>query len=357
MSPLRKWGLRGFKTSSTPSLGELGTGSLEEGLITRNNNFCMDNQLFAKAYNLIKQADNILVVTHDHPDGDAVASACLMAEIAKQAGKTYWLYCHSPINYQGEFLPHLDEFKNFIENFEFDLIVVLDCGTVLRTKLEKEILCRRTGQLVMEIDHHPQVRAYADLEIRNSAAASTTEILYYFLRTNKIKITRDLANCVLTGILTDTGNFLYPSTSPQTINIASEMLRLGARLPQIMENTWRNKSIASMKTWGKAMSNLQINKKYNFAFTVLKAEDVPEKVSEEELEGMAGFLSNLHDVNGILLLRGLPSGEIKGSLRTAKTEVDISRLASALGGGGHAKAAGFTIDGRLDKTGGGWKII
>ena len=69
----------------------------------------MDNQLFAKAYNLIKQADNILVVTHDHPDGDAVASACLMAEIAKQAGKTYWLYCHSPINYQGEFLPHLDE--------------------------------------------------------------------------------------------------------------------------------------------------------------------------------------------------------------------------------------------------------
>ena len=181
--------------------------------------------------------------------------------------------------------------------------------------------------------------------------------MYYFLRANKIKITRDLANCVLTGIMTDTGNFLYPSTSPETINIASEMLRLGARLPQIMENTWRNKSIAAMKTWGRAMTNLKINKKYNFAFTILKNADVPDEVSEEELEGMAGFLSNLHNVNGILLLRELPNGQIKGGLRTAKSEVDVSKLARALGGGGHVKAAGFTVEGKLEETKNGWKII
>ena len=158
-------------------------------------------------------------------------------------------------------------------------------------------------------------------------------------------------------ILTDTGNFLYPSTSPETVNIASEMLIRGAKLPQIMENTWRNKSIASMKTWGKAMSELKINKKYNFGFTVLKSEDVPAEVTEEELEGMSGFLSNLSSVNGVMLLRQMPDGKIKGSLRTSNPKVDVSKLARILGGGGHAKAAGFSVEGKLEKTKEGWKIV
>ncbi len=317
----------------------------------------MDTQLYQKAYSLIKNAQNILVATHEQPDGDALASACLMGEILTLAGKKYQLYCYSPINQQYGFLPHLEEFKNNIENFSFDLIITLDCGNVERTKLDKEILSRQPGQLVLEIDHHPKIKDYSDLEIRDSAAAATTEILYRLLKANKIKITKNLANCVLTGILTDTGNFLYPSTSPETVNIASEMLRLGARLPQIIENTWRNKSIASMKTWGKALSRLKINSEYNLAFTVLENEDVPAEITEEELEGMSGFLSNLHDVNGILLLRQLPDGKIKGSLRTTRPKVDISRLARVLGGGGHAKAAGFTVTGKLEKTETGWKIV
>jgi len=209
----------------------------------------------------------------------------------------------------------------------------------------------------LEIDHHPKIKSYADLEIRDSAAAATTEILYYFLKANKIRINKNLANCLLAGILTDTGNFLYPSTSPQTINIASEMLAKGARLPQIMENTWRNKSIASMKAWGKALSNLKINKIYNFAYTILEPEDVPLEMAEEELEGLAGFLSNLDRVNGLMILRELPEGIIKGNLRTAKPNVDISKLARALGGGGHAKAAGFTVTGSLQKTENGWTIV
>lgn len=318
----------------------------------------MDSQLYIKAYSLIKSADNILVVIHEQPDGDALASACLMAEILALLDKKYRLYCASRINGHYSFLPHLEELKNnYGENFTFDLIIVLDCGSLERTKLTKEILSRSSGQSVLEIDHHPKVKDCADLEIRDSAAAATAEILYYFLKANQIKINKNLANCVLTGILTDTGNFLYQATSPQTVNIASEMLKNGAKLPQIMERTWRNKSIASMKTWGKAMSRLKINHEYNLAFTVLENKDVPAEVSEEELEGMAGFLSNLNAVNGILLLRQLPDGRIRGSLRTARSDMDISKLARVLGGGGHAKAAGFTITGKLERMEKGWEII
>lgn len=317
----------------------------------------MDTQLFIKAYNLIKSSNNILVVTHANPDGDAIASACLMAEVLELINKKYYLYCQGQVGPQYDFLPHQEKFKTSLTNFDFDLIIALDCGNVGRTKLEKEITHRLPHQLVLEIDHHPKVKDYANLEIRDATASATTEILYYFIKANKIKMNKNLANCVLTGIMTDTGNFLYPSTSPQTINIASEMLGAGARLPQIMENTWRNKSLASMKTWGKAMSNLEINQKYNLAFTVLRAADTPADVSEDDLEGMSGFLSNLDKVNGLLLLRELKDGKIKGSLRTSKPKIDLSRLAQTLGGGGHSRAAGFTIDGKLEKTDKGWKVI
>lgn len=317
----------------------------------------MDNQLLQKAYTLIKNSQNILIVTHENPDGDAVASACLVAEIARLAEKKYWLYCHDSVNYQNEFLPHLDEFKNYYDKFDFDLIVVLDCGSVERTKLEKEILGRLPHQLVLEIDHHPKARAYADLEVRDSTAAATTEILYRLIKANKIRINKNIADCILTGILTDTGNFLYPSTSPETINIASGMLTAGARLPQIMENTWRNKSIGSMKTWGTALARLKINPQYNFGYTILENQDVPDDIAEEELEGMAGFLSNLNGVNAIMLLREMPNGQIKGSLRATKPNIDVAKLAVALGGGGHTKAAGFIIDGQLEKTDKSWKIV
>lgn len=112
-----------------------------------------------------------------------------------------------------------------------------------------------------------------------------------------------------------------------------------------------------MKAWGIALSRLKINPEYNIGFTILENQDVPEEISEEELDGMAGFLSNLNGVNAIMLLREMPDGKIKGSLRAVKPKINVARLATSLGGGGHTKAAGFTVDGKLKKTESGWKIV
>ena len=317
----------------------------------------MDNTLYLKAYQLIKNSNNILLVTHDQPDGDAIASVCALAELLDILTKRYTVFCADLPNRQFDFLPHLEKFTNRLEAFDFDLILAVDCGSMSRTKLTEQLTKRKTDQLIVEFDHHPKTEDYANLEIRNPLAASTTEIIYNFLKANKIKVNKNLASCILTGIVTDTFNFLYPATSSATVEIASEMLSSGARLPQIMENTWRNKSITTMKTWGKALSNLQINSKYNFAITVLSSADMAKEVNDEELDGIAGFLSSLHEVKGILMLRQQKDGKIKGSLRTAQPKIDISRLANLLGGGGHAKASGFTIEGRIEKTDSGWRVV
>ncbi|KKR19816.1 MAG: DHH family protein [Parcubacteria group bacterium GW2011_GWE2_39_37] len=324
--------------------------------------------LYKQAFNKIMKAQNILLVTHQRPDGDALSSICAMIEFMKINNKSFFAYSQDEPAKTFNFLPNI-ELINFdvkmkklpeeqLANFgSFDLIIVLDCGSVSRTNLGIEISKRQPNQFVIEFDHHPKISDYANLEIRDTKISATAELVYYFFKINQVRINRNMANCILTGILTDTANFLYPSTSEMTVKISSEMMSLGAKLPQITENTLRNKSLAAMRLWGKIMSSLQINPKYNFATTILTKADMAEHaVDPEELEGISGFLSNLYGVNGIMLLQESGNGIIRGNLRTSSPDVDLSKLARMLGGGGHAKASGFTIEGEMVKTEEGWKI-
>ncbi len=311
-------------------------------------------------YDKIRDADNILLVTHTHPDGDALGSLCAMAEFLETLGKPYRAYCTDTPPWQYDFLPRIEKITSDKDNLGFDnidLIIVLDCGDLGRTGLAEVLSARRKEQFAINIDHHPKIDDFADLEIKIPAASSTSELIYDFYRANRIKLNKNMANCVLTGIATDTKFFFFPNTSNKTIDIASELLKRGARLPPILESTWRNKSLPAMKLWGKAIDNIVVNKKYSLAVSVLSEDDLKDtESSTEELEGISEFLSNMNDARVILLLR--QEGDIiRGSLRTNHPDADVSKLAQILGGGGHVKAAGFTVTGKLEQTGHGWRII
>jgi phosphoesterase RecJ-like protein len=136
------------------------------------------------------------------------------------------------------------------------------------------------------------------------------------------------------------------------------MLLYGARFPKIVENAYRNKSLSAIKLWGTAMNNLKVNKRYRIAYSFLTHDDITASgATEEELEGISNFLSNMGDIAMLLFLREDEPGRIKGSIRTARPDINVSSLAKILGGGGHAKASGFTIQGRLEKTDKGYKVI
>ncbi len=319
----------------------------------------MISEKYREAYKIIKKAKKILITTHYRPDGDALSSTCAMIDFFKKSRIDYTAYCSDEPPYQFNFLPHIDEIVSDKEKINFssyDLIITIDCGSLSRTNLTKEISKRDKSQTAIEFDHHPKIDNFSNLEIRNPKASSTAEVIYNFFKINKIRFNKNIANCILTGILTDTGNLLYESTSEKTIKITSEMMIYGARYPIVLENTWRNKSLPAMKIWGQAMSNLKINNYYNFAYSLLTKEDIISSgASEEELEGIAGFLCNLHGVNGVVFLRE-EDNKIKGSLRTSHPDIDISKLAQALGGGGHKKASGFIIEGKLERINNKWKI-
>lgn len=324
-----------------------------------------------KANQYIKNAENILLLTHHNPDGDGLSSLCAMAEYLNSLQKNYFAFCYNQPPKVFDFLVNIEK-VNYLEANKgqdpkpnnqplafknFDLVLVFDCGSLSRTKLGEEIVARRPDQIVIEFDHHPKIDDYADLEIRNHQAAATAEIIFQFFKVNNLVMNKSVANALLTGLITDTANFLYPSATETTIAAASELIGMGAQLPMLTDYTLRNKSLDTMKLWGKIMSSLQINPKYNFAFAVLSADDFKShQIEKEELEGISGFLSNLYGVKGIMFLREEGDGIIRGSLRTSQPDADMSKLATLLGGGGHAKASGFSIPGKLVKTENGWKI-
>lgn len=321
----------------------------------------MTNQTkYSQIYSKIKEAKNVLLLTHEKPDVDAVSSVCAFIEFLENLGKNYLAFCNDAPPARYDFLPHMEKITSDKTklNFEnFDLIIILDCGSIKRTKLENKIMARSTNQFLIEIDHHIKQEDGADLELRDSEAAATALLVYEFFKANKIRINKNIANCILAGILTDSGNFIYQTTTDKTVKVSGEMLRAGANLPRIMDNTLRNKNLAALKIWGKAMARMQINEKYNIAFTVLTEEDIKD-LDEEDLEGIPNFLGNLNDVKAIMVIRQQTDGTIKGSFRSAHPDANVAVLAQALGGGGHIKAAGFNIEGRLRKTGdGGWKVL
>jgi phosphoesterase RecJ-like protein len=319
---------------------------------------------FVLAFKKIEQANNILLITHQRPDGDAVSSICAMIDYVESINKNYLAFCTDSASECHQHLPNIEKINSDIENldlFKYDLIIILDSGNLDRTGLANKITIlqkENKSSFIIEFDHHPKQDNYSNLEIRDDKAASTTEVLYYFLKINKIRITKNIANCILSGIIDDTDSFLHPNTTEKTVNIASEMLMWGAQLPRITKNKWFNKSLGSMKLWGIALSNLQINKKYNLAFSILTKKHTEGITDDDDIyTSIANYFSSLYGVSGVLFLREEKDNKIKASLRSAHPKADMTKIARLFDGGGHAKASGFVIDGKIEKNNNKWIVI
>jgi len=318
------------------------------------------NTTYTQAYDRIQGAKNILLITHIFPDGDALGSLGFMCEWMTQLQKKYVAYTAGPLPSSLSFLPHYHKFnvdKNSFSIADFDLIISLDCGSLARTNVAEEIKQRNKNQFFIEIDHHPSIEAVSDLEIREPTMASTTELLYKISQSLNYRLNTDMARSILTGILTDTGNFSFSATSQYTIASAANMLLKGASLSKIIEKTWRTKKLPDLKLWGIALSRLTKIEAYDMTYTVILATDFEAtKADDEAVEGLAEFISSLPENKAVLVLREDMNGHIRGNLRTIRDDINVGKLAQRLGGGGHRKAAGFSLPGKLRATKTGWRV-
>ncbi len=309
----------------------------------------------------IKKSNHILLISHEKPDGDTLGASLAMAHFFDRENKKYKHFCPDKPPAYFNFLPKIEKIifnYKLIELKEHDLILIIDCGDLKRTKIENDLILIKEEKNIINIDHHQSNNNFGRLNLVVPQASSTSEIIYNFFTFNAIDIDKYMATSLLTGILTDTMNFTNAATNHESLKIASHLLAKGARVNQIISQISQNKNLKALKLWGNILSRLEFNPQYNAAYTVITKEDLKDKqVSlEDARDGLANFLSNLQDIDFILVLSEEDDNIIKGSLRTTKENIDVSQIAKLLGGGGHKKAAGFKIAGKLAKDEKGWYI-
>ncbi|MFA7253975.1 MAG: DHH family phosphoesterase [Patescibacteria group bacterium] len=315
---------------------------------------------FNKLKAMLQEKERFALVCHIEPDGDAIGSLVAMGEYLRQNGKRASLVCNDDIPNVFQFLVEAENMGRTIPE-NCDIVILLDNGDFRRTGLVKELTeIKKKGIPIINIDHHSRNDLWRFVSVNHAddRASSTSELIYDILVGVNFQITPRIATALLSGLYNDTGGFRHQNTSKKVLDTASELLKRGAKLKQIIKNIENSHPVSMFKLWGIALNRLKINEKYGFAVSYLKASDL-EAVggSEDDLSGLVNFLNMVPEAKASLLLYESETGKIKGSLRTETNDIDLAHLAGLLGGGGHKKAAGFAIEGRIEEGNNSIRII
>lgn len=310
-------------------------------------------QIAKQIYKHICKAKKVLLVPHQNPDGDALGSVGAFMQFLENENIPYSVYCKTKIPLKLEYLPYIEKISqnNSLWNDpEIDTIVVFDSGDLRYAGIDEQISARK-NVVVINIDHHPTNEFYGDFNLVVEGASSTAGILYRFFVYNNIYINQETATCLLTGLITDTDNFTNSATNISSLHIASDLINKGGDLKKIQTAILKNKSIPALHLWGVALSRLTHHKKTDIVHTYVTQSDLEKhKITDEEADGLANFMNNIQDGKASIILKETTDGKIKGSFRTTKNDTNVSSYAKYLGGGGHKKAAGFIIEGPIEKA-------
>ncbi len=324
-------------------------------------------QLNAKLNDLLNRSRKVLLVSHEHGDADAVGSMLALREhLLRTFGVTVDACAPDTVLSQFSFLDGHHTISIDVTSLrpdDYDCIVLLDCGDVKRTHIAEKLFSLGTRRpTVALVDHHQSMLEFrgvtlVDLPIILTAASSTSELIFRFMQDNRLIVSPTMATALLAGIVTDTGGFQNLATTLESLDVAGELLKYGANLRRVVSATMRSKTVGTLQLWGRALSRLEHDPATGIVSTALMLQDFIEcNVGREGTEGVANFLNALGEGNVVLVLREEEHGMVKGSFRTKKSDIDVRELAKEYGGGGHAKAAGFSASGTREQVARGWAV-
>lgn len=308
----------------------------------------------------ILQANKVLIVSHQNPDGDTAGAGLALAHYLDQLRKPHTCFCRHELHPSLLFLPGRERYTtdlDVIRADDHDVIVVVDAADLAYAGVAEVIGELKTTPTIVNIDHHATNTGYGHHNLVEPGRASTTEIIFNLFDELRVPITPDIATCLLTGVLTDTGSFSNPATNETVFVAASRLLVYGARIREIMFHTMRNKSIAQLSLWGRALERLKEDPATGYLSTAITAADLTAcNATEDDADGLANFLGGVSHASAVIFLREQSPGIVKGSLRTTNDLIDVAEIAKLYDGGGHRKAAGFTVRGTIVETPTQWTV-
>ncbi|MBU0668015.1 DHH family phosphoesterase [Patescibacteria group bacterium] len=312
---------------------------------------------FIEAKRLIDKAQRILLISHKSPDGDTLGATCALNIVLRNMGKDTTMACADEPSERFLFLPHIRRMVRDFDFREYDLLIVSDAGASYMTKYHEKYPDIFDGDVpVINIDHHASNDNFGNCNIVDIAAASTTVILYRFFAFHDVRVGPDTATALLAGIYNDTGSLMHSNTSLEVFEICAQLTSCGGKVTQITKNMFRATPVSTLKLWGRVLSNARINDE-GVTVSVVTWKDFEDcNAGSEEVSGVVDLLNSVPGSKYTCLLNEDRNGKVKGSFRTQRDDVDVAELAAQFGGGGHKKAAGFTMPGRIHQEL-HWKIV
>ena len=297
---------------------------------------------FLEIKDKIFSEDNIVVISHVNPDGDAIGSGLALTLGLKKMAKNVRFILQDKYPDSVKFLNEINIVEQYDENneYKFDLSICVDGATDDRLGKAKELLKNR---FVINIDHHISNTLYGKLNYVEEIS-STSELIYKFLKFCEIDIDINMAEALYTGLVNDTGNFSHDNVTEKTFEMAAELKRIGASNSKVVREFFNTKSLPAIKLLGIAMYEMEYNENKKLVYYFMSKE-ILDKYNgrKEDTEGIVEKLISFKEAEVSLFLREDKIGVIKGSMRS-KHDIDVNKIASIFGGGGHRKAAGFTSE-------------
>lgn len=294
----------------------------------------------------IKESNRIAITFHESPDGDSLGSALALMQGLNKLNKEVYILSKEKVPESFSFLPcseEIDGLKHEVIN-ETQCVIVLDCGDVKRINANLDFENRK--YTLINIDHHMSNELYADLNYVDTNAAAVSEIVYQMLKIIGINITKDMAVCLYTSLITDTGAFKYSSTTSVTHAIAGDLVNTGIDFSEIHRIIYENKNFERIKFFGKAIEKMELVGDKICVITITKDMLLQNgNAKDTDTSDIIAFAMQIDTVEVALLIKETEVG-IKASLRS-KSKVDVRKIAEKFGGGGHIKASGLAMN---DKT-------
>ena len=301
------------------------------------------------AVNFINSKNNFLIVSHVQPDGDTISSSLAMAHLLEYLGKSFQLVNGDSLPNKFQFLPMFNQIKsiNSITDKKFSNVITIDVADKFRAGDISPLL--NEDVKILNIDHHPTNDNFGDVNLILSTAAATTEVIYDLIQQMKVPLDKELATCIYTGLLTDTGGFRYSNTTAKVMKIAAQLLEYEINPGDIAQISLETISIGHVNLLKKALQRIEILENGLLSWTVITLEDLDESLSNDDTEGIVSYTRNIEGVELGILFKQNRDNEIKVSLRSNKI-IDVGAIAKSFGGGGHVRAAGFTYLGTIEKV-------
>jgi phosphoesterase RecJ-like protein len=289
----------------------------------------------------IERRDSFVLTSHARPDGDAIGSALACCQVLRAMGKQADVVLHDAVPRIYRPLPFADQVVQANRlNGSYEAAIILECDSLLRTRLEG-----LEDRFLINIDHHASGRPFADVNWIDPHAVATAEMVFRLGREAGVPLSPEIATCLYTALMTDTGSFMFQGTNEHTFALARELTLAGADPSHCARNIYFAHSGAKMRLLGEALRNL--NQEADLAWIWVTQEQMERcGAKEEDCEGLVNYALSIADAEVAVFFRELPDGRFRVSLRS-KGKVNVAKLAERFGGGGHECASGCAVKGPL----------